>query len=151
MRLLKLFSKVKPLGRHSVRDSNPVFAGIVTNIQPALLVGGGQAQVAAILDSVAGGLSTTGTTQSGATPITAVMNEFTTVGSSGGASLLPVSKAGMLLYVDNAAGGNSMEVFPATGEKINGGSANAGFAVANAKRCIFYCVVAGNWKTILTA
>jgi hypothetical protein len=111
----------------------------------------GQVSSAVIIATVAAGLSTTGTTQTGATPITAVLNEFSTVGSSGGASLLPLAAAGMIIYVDNIGGSNSMNVFPASGQTINGGSANAAFAVANAKRCIFYCVVAGNWKTLLTA
>ena len=129
----------------------PTFMESTTEVLPGV----GLAPVETIVRSssasvLAGQTALAGGGQTGATPITAKFNEFTVVATAADSSLLPKSAAGMSLYVDNA-GAASMNVFPASGEKINGGTANAAFAVANGKRCLFYCVVAGNWKTLLTA
>jgi hypothetical protein len=88
--------------------------------------------------------------QAGATPITRMYNRFSTVATGGDSSLLPVSKSGMEITVTNA-GAASMNVFPATGEAINAGAANAAFAVAAGKTATFYCATAGQWHTILSA
>jgi hypothetical protein len=89
--------------------------------------------------------------QTGATPITAAMARFTTVATGGDSALLPVSQPGMTITVSNAAAANSMNVFPASGEKINALSANAAFAVAAGKTAEFVCYTAGQWHTILSA
>ena len=108
------------------------------------------AQVAKLRSSASGLTALAGGGQTGATAITTVLAEFATVATAADSSILPAAKAGMMLLVANA-GAASMNVFPASGEKINGGSANAAFAVANAKRCLFFCVKDGNWYTLLTA
>jgi hypothetical protein len=89
--------------------------------------------------------------QTGATPITTAMARFTTVATGGDSALLPVSQPGMTITVSNAAAANSMNVFPASGEKINALSANAAFAVAAGKTAEFVCYTAGQWHTILSA
>jgi hypothetical protein len=89
--------------------------------------------------------------QSGATPLTAMMNRVVTVASAADSVLLPASAAGMNLTVINAHASNSMNMFPATGETINALSANAAFAVAAGKTVEVYCVSAGQWHTILSA
>jgi hypothetical protein len=88
--------------------------------------------------------------QGSATAISTVMSRFTTVATAGDSSVLPASKPGMTLTVINA-GAASMNVFPATGEQINALGANGAFAVAAGKTCQFYCTVAGQWHTLLSA
>lgn len=134
-------------------DTNPVYSQRLIQQLPGAEANIGQVVNSTVEESTAAGLSTTGTTQSGATKITALSNEFTTVGSANGAAVLPNSAnmAGQTILVVNAAATNSMVVFPFLGDKINGGSANAGFTVAAGKRCFFSCIAAGNWYTTLTA
>jgi hypothetical protein len=97
----------------------------------------------------ANGLSTTGTTQAGATPITTSINRFTTVGVANGAAVLPPSVAGMEIAVSNAAGTNSMNLFPSAGgtgtETINALGANAALAIPAGKTAFLICPVAGQW------
>lgn len=88
--------------------------------------------------------------QTGATAITKSISRFTTVATAADSSILPAALAGMEITVVNS-GAASMNVFPATGEKINGGSANAAFAVANGKTATFFSAVNGQWHAILTA
>lgn len=89
--------------------------------------------------------------QGAGTPIANVINRFTVVASANDSSLLPASKPGMQITVINAAGANSMNVFPAVGEQVNALGANAAFALAAGKTVTFYCTVAGQWHTILSA
>lgn len=88
--------------------------------------------------------------QTSATALTSVLNRITVCATLNDSVILPTSAPGMFMMVrnDGAAGAN---VFPASGENFNGGSANAAFAVANAKSAIFFCTVAGVWSTLLSA
>jgi hypothetical protein len=88
--------------------------------------------------------------QTGATPITTAMARFSTVATLNDSAILPVSQPGMSITVSNA-GAAGMNVFPASGEAINAGSANAAFAVASGKTAEFVCYSAGRWHTILSA
>lgn len=89
--------------------------------------------------------------QGAGTAITTVMSRFTVVASANDSATLPASKPGMQLTVINAAGANSMNVFPAAGEQINALGANAAFALAAGKTVTFYCTVAGQWHSLLSA
>jgi hypothetical protein len=88
--------------------------------------------------------------QTGATPVSAVINRFTTVAGSGDSAILPLSAPGAQLTVINA-GAQPLNVFPQTGEAINALSANTAFSVSNGKTCGFYCAVTGTWSTNLSA
>lgn len=81
------------------------------------------------------------------TPITAAQNIFTVVAAPGDSALLPAAKPGMQIAVINATAATSMNVFPASGETINAGAADAALAVGGATATIFYCATAGNWRT----
>lgn len=85
------------------------------------------------------------------TPCTGILNRFTTVATAADSALLPPSIAGADITVVNAAGVNSMNVFPAVGDAINALGANAAFALAAGKTVTFYCVTAGQWHSILSA
>lgn len=86
--------------------------------------------------------------QAGATPLTACINRVTTVATIGDSGLLPASAGGMQITVNNAAA-NSMNVFPAGADTING--VTTGFAVAGGKTATFFCAVAGAWHALLSA
>jgi len=90
--------------------------------------------------------------QTSATVIGAVFNEFTFVAADNDSCVLPVSVAGVALLVVNASSqAKSLNVFPTASETINGGTGGAAVAVASGKRCLFFCVKAGNWYTLVTA
>lgn len=88
--------------------------------------------------------------QSGATLCAAVINRFTTVATAADSGLLPAAKAGMQVTVTNAAS-NSMNLFPATGEQINGAAANTAFALAAGKTAQLISAANGAWHAVLSA
>lgn len=88
--------------------------------------------------------------QGSATPLTGAINRVATVASAADSVLLPAAVVGRRVSVFNA-GANSMNVFPASGEAIGTGSANAAQAVGAAKGAIFECVATGVWNYTLSA
>lgn len=88
--------------------------------------------------------------QSGATPLTGNINRVTVCATLNDSALLPSAIVGRRVSVYNA-GAAGLNVFPATGESINSGSANAAFAVASTKSAIFECVATGLWNATLSA
>jgi len=91
--------------------------------------------------------------QAGGFPIREGINRVTTVGTAADSVTLPSTQdvTGEDLIVINAAAANSMNVYPATGEKINALAANAAFAMAANKTALFVITGAGQWHAILTA
>lgn len=70
--------------------------------------------------------------------------------TSGNDSLtLPPGKVGAVKLVINADPSNSMNVFPAKGEKINALSANTALAMTHGQVCLFICSGLGQWHSIL--
>jgi hypothetical protein len=94
------------------------------------------------------GLTAAGTGQSDALALVDGVNVFSTVASGAGARL-PVAGAKGPVAVCNG-GANACLVYPATGQNINGGSANGSFSVTNAKTAIFIPYETG-WVAILSA
>jgi hypothetical protein len=87
--------------------------------------------------------------QGAGTPIVSMQNLFTTVASAGDSGLLPSAKVGMQIDVVNKTA-TSMNVFPASGETINGQAANTAVAVvggAQGSVTVFFCGTAGQWWT----
>jgi hypothetical protein len=89
----------------------------------------------------------------GGTPLREGINRVTTVATAADSMNLPSTQntTGEDLVVINAAAANSMTVYPATGEKINALSANAGLAIAANKTAVFYITGPGQWHSLLTA
>ncbi len=92
---------------------------------------------------IATGITASATqTLAGATKLTAKINVVSTSAASGNAVALPAMQPGQSVTVFND-GANPISVFPAAGTvAIDGGSAGASVALANAKRCTFYCLSA---------
>jgi hypothetical protein len=88
---------------------------------------------------------------SGASVLTAQMSRVTTVATAADSVTLPAATPRKVVVVVNAAAANSMNVFPALGDAIDAGAANAAKAVAAAKTVVFYCASAGLWSSILSA
>jgi hypothetical protein len=87
--------------------------------------------------------------QGSAVAITASTAFFSTVGAGGDSAVLPSAQPGMEITVVNQTA-TSMNVFPASGQTINGAAANTAVAVvggASGSVTIFYCAVAGSWWT----
>jgi len=92
------------------------------------------------------GITAAGTTQGTATAITKDINVVSTVGSGQGI-VLPTTVGGMRLTIVNT-GANILNVYPATGAKINSASTNAAYAVAVGARLEFTSVTATQWYTM---
>lgn len=119
---------------------------------PQAVIDMSQVPAANTLDSTANTLTAhAGGGQGSALPVTAEINQVTTVASAGDSVVLPAAAAGIQIMVANAAAVNSMNVFPASGDQINALGANTAFALAAGKTAQFYCVKAGQWHSILSA
>jgi hypothetical protein len=105
--------------------------------------------------SFTGGLTAfAGGGQGSAVALPSMVNRITTVASAADSVKLPATVANISIgpiTVINAAAANSMNVFPATGDAINAGAANAAFAVAAGKTATFYSAGAGQWHAVLSA
>lgn len=101
-----------------------------------------------LLSSADGLTARAGGGQALGTAINANITRFTTVATIADSATLPPSVPGMQLLVINGAA-NSMNVFPNPGgtttEKINGGGANAAYALPGNNQATFVCLTAGQW------
>lgn len=94
------------------------------------------------------GISAAGSTQGTATQLKAGANYISTAAASSGV-ILPAASDAPISAVYNG-GANAVTVYPATGETINGLSANSGFSVTNGKSATFIPSV-NSWIATLSA
>lgn len=99
--------------------------------------------------AVAGLVAHAGGGQGSATALTARVNDVATVATAADSVGLPAAKSGASVVVHNSAA-NSMNVFPATSDYMNG-TQNASFAVAAGKTAWFFAAVDGKWFSLLSA
>lgn len=97
-------------------------------------------------DVSVGNTANTGSAQ-GNNPITSFLYEISTCANAGDAVTLPAASAGLMVIVVNN-GAESADVFPASGDKIDGGSTNAAYSLASATNTIFICQDATDWDTV---
>jgi len=95
---------------------------------------------------VALGLTATGTTQGTALQLEAEWNEVTTVAANTGVALFAFG-TGFDSRVWNA-GANSLKVYPPIGCSIDGGAANAPYALAAGKAQVFSQLSATEWRSL---
>lgn len=96
--------------------------------------------------------ATAGTTQTqaGATALTGFINVVTT-GTAGDGVILPAGyTVGDQVIITNVSGA-SLNVYPATGGAINGGSANAAKALAANMSGLYVSLGSNNWAAVLSA
>lgn len=89
--------------------------------------------------------------QASATALTKQINHVTTVATAADSVKLPVSVAGLVVYVVNGAASNSMQVFGAGTDTINDVATGTGVAQAAGKAATYVCPVAGKWYRVLSA
>jgi hypothetical protein len=96
--------------------------------------------------------ATAGTTQTqaGATALVGFLN-YITVGTAADGVKLPAERlVGDIVYVVNPSA-NSLNVYPATGGKINGGSTNAAKALVANMSGAYISLGSENWAAVLSA
>ena len=96
--------------------------------------------------------ATAGTTQTqaGATALTGSVNVVTTGTASDGVKLPAGYGAGDVVYIVNISAA-ALNVYPATGGAINGGSANAAKALAANLSGCYISLGSENWGAVLSA
>lgn len=137
-------------GVQQMNGSMTLYAATSTGAYYSNGIGTGYAGQFPTVSYVNGLTAKAGGGQAGATACTAVINRFTTVATIADSGILPASAPGMQITVANAAA-NSMNLFPATGDAINGAAANAAYAIAGGKTSTLYCAIAGQWHAVLSA
>lgn len=85
----------------------------------------------------------------GGTPLTRSVNRVTTVATIGDSVTLPSAKAGLTVTIFND-GANSLDVFPATSNNINGGGVDTAEALAAGSKVTYIAYDSANWKTLHT-
>lgn len=94
--------------------------------------------------SAAAAVAAAGTTQGGATQLTAALNNVAT-GTANQGVILPAAVPGTRVVVNNATGA-TIKVYPQGTGTIDGGSASAAQTLTSAHRgAEFFCFVAGAW------
>ena len=89
-------------------------------------------------------------TQAGATALTKDINRVTVVGADNDGVKLPTASAGLEILIINADAGQDIQIWPNTGDAIDGGSANAvdGTALGEGATRRYIAVDATNWYTV---
>ena len=100
-----------------------------------------------VTDSITAGATQT---QAGATALTKDINRVTTVGADNDGVKLPTASAGLEILIINADAGQDIQIWPNTGDAINGGSANAvdSTALGEGASRRYIAMDATNWYSI---
>ena len=112
--------------------------------------GGGLTITGAIIKSVGNTITAGSTqTQAGATALTKDINRITVSGTDGDGVKLPAAVAGAKVEIINDDSAETIKIWPATGDAIDGGSANAVDAntLAAGSDRTYFSVDATNWYT----
>jgi hypothetical protein len=108
----------------------------------------GAAKFASVADALTAHV---GGGQASALALTGTFNNVTTVASAADSVKLPASAVGLLVYVKNSAASNSMQVFGAGTDTIDGVATGTGVAQASGKGALYFCPTVGTWFRILGA
>jgi hypothetical protein len=128
-------------------DVNSNFSDIATEITNSVDKDGQTTLTGILKHSVAvGQTANTGSVQ-GNNPITTEFYEIATCANAGDSCTLPTAVAGQLVIIVNN-GANSADIFPASGDKIDGGSANAAFSLAAGANALFICQDGTDWDSL---
>jgi hypothetical protein len=108
----------------------------------------GQTPISGILQHsvTVGQTANTGSAQGG-NVIATEFYEIAVCANPGDAVTLPTAVAGQLVIVVNN-GAQSADVFPASGDKIDGGSANAAFSLASGANALLICQDGTDWDSL---
>lgn len=95
--------------------------------------------------------ATAGGVQGTALLLTSVLSRVTVVATALDAVRLPLASPGLQLTVANAAAVNAINIFPAVGDAINAGAANAAYMLPAGKTASFTSAGVGFYQSILSA
>ena len=89
-------------------------------------------------------------TQAGATALTKDINRVTVVGTDDDGVKLPAASAGLEILIINADAGQDIQIWPNTGDAIDGGSANAADSnvIGEGTSRRYVAMDATNWYTV---
>jgi hypothetical protein len=96
------------------------------------------------------GITASTTQTQGQQPLTTRINQVSVVANANDAATLPAARAGLEVIVAND-GANTLQLFPASGDSIDGGSVDASTTLATGKRALFVAYDATDWVVILGA
>lgn len=92
--------------------------------------------------------------QTNATQLTGVMANVTVVATAADSVKLPLGQAGMIYFLANSDAADSMQVFGAGTDTINGVATATGVAQAAASKAVYFCITsapAAKWFRVLSA
>ena len=131
----------------SHRDRNTLIDDIIGEISNSVDKDGQTTWTGLMKFSVTvGQTANTGSVQ-GNNPITTMFYEIATCANAGDICTLPSAVAGQLVIVVNN-GANSADIFPASGDKIDGGSSNAAVELAAGDNRIYISQDGTDWDAI---
>jgi len=94
-------------------------------------------------------IAAAGSTQGDATALTKPVNTVTGADGTKGV-LLPAAVAGLVVEVYNSVATHGLKVYPASGDDINDGSADAAVTIEGKSHAIFRALDAATWAAIFT-
>jgi hypothetical protein len=97
---------------------------------------------------VTAGITASVTQTQGQQPLVSSMNEVSTVANTNDTVTLPTAQAGFVVAIDNN-GANTLQIFPASGDAINGGSVNASVTLAAGSKALYIAYDTTNWSTFV--
>ena len=117
---------------------------VVTN---GITLGGGASVTGYIYRSVSDGLTASTTQTQGQQPLTTEINVVTAVANANDVVTLPAAVSGMKIVIINH-GANTLQVFPASGDAIDGGAADASVTQATTVNDVYYAINGNNWERV---
>jgi hypothetical protein len=100
--------------------------------------------------SVEAGLTASTTQTQGQGALTKVLNQVSTCANANDVRTLPAARKGLVCVIAND-GAQTLQVFPASGDKIDAGATDASTTIAAGKRRIFYALDGTTWISVLGA
>ena len=123
---------------HPMHEANPLAGGTIA----------GDVTLASALNlSVAAGLTASTTQTQGQQALTKTINEVATCANANDTVTLPTAVAGQIVIVINN-GAQTLKVFPASGDTIDEGAANAAKTQAAGANFMYVAQNATNWNRI---
>ena len=103
------------------------------------------------MGSIGTALTAVGTSRTDALALTKQFNKIATVGATTAGVILPASAVGVPIFVWNSAASNSMHIYGAGSDTIDGNAGSAGVTMAHAMGGMFMCVATNTYVSFAAA
>ena len=128
------------------------FDGLIGSITPAAaVVTTLNASGIVTMGSIGTALTAVGTSRTDALALTKQFNKIATVGATTAGVILPASAVGVPIYVWNSATSNSMHIYGAGSDTIDGTAGATGVTMAHAMGGMFMCVATNTYVSFAGA